>query len=38
MITHRFGLTDAAQAFEVVARPGNALKVVLFPEDDTFSG
>ena len=33
MITHRFGLNDAAQAFEVVARPGNALKVVVFPED-----
>jgi L-iditol 2-dehydrogenase len=33
MITHRFGLNDAAQAFKLVARPGNALKVVLFPED-----
>lgn len=33
LITHRFGLNDAAQAFEVVARPGNALKVVIFPED-----
>ncbi len=37
MITHRFELSDAAQAFEVVARPGNALKVVLFPEADSFS-
>jgi L-iditol 2-dehydrogenase len=29
MITHRFDLNDAAQAFQLVARPGNALKVVL---------
>ena len=35
MITHRFRLNDAAQAFQLVARPGNALKVVLFPEDNT---
>jgi len=34
MITHRFGLNDAAQAFQLVARPGNALKVVLFPDED----
>jgi threonine dehydrogenase-like Zn-dependent dehydrogenase len=34
MITHRFGLNDAAQAFQLVARPGNALKVVLFPEKE----
>src|SRR5205807_5442088 len=34
MITHRFDLTDAAQAFKLVANPGDALKVVLFPEED----
>ncbi len=37
MITHRFSLNDAAQAFQLVARPGNALKVVLFAEDNTSS-
>jgi L-iditol 2-dehydrogenase len=37
MITHRFGLNDAAQAFQLVARPGNALKVVLFAEDNISS-
>jgi L-iditol 2-dehydrogenase len=36
LITHRFGLNDAAQAFELVARPGNALKIVIFPEDAMF--
>src|SRR5260370_6218073 len=34
MITHRFELSDAPQPFKVVARPGNALKVVLFPDKD----
>ncbi|GHO95978.1 sorbitol dehydrogenase [Reticulibacter mediterranei] len=29
IITHRFGLHDAAEAFRLVARPGNALKVVI---------
>ncbi len=29
LITHRFALHDAAQAFDVVAHPGNALKVVI---------
>ncbi|HTK11793.1 MAG TPA: zinc-dependent dehydrogenase [Ktedonobacteraceae bacterium] len=29
IITHRFSLGDAAQAFKVVANPGNALKVVI---------
>jgi L-iditol 2-dehydrogenase len=29
IITHRFALQDAAEAFRVVARPGNALKVVI---------
>jgi L-iditol 2-dehydrogenase len=37
MITHRFELADAAQAFKVVARPGDALKVVLFPDKDNFT-
>src|SRR5262249_48632266 len=32
LITHRFGLYDAAQAFKVVANPGNALKVVISAE------
>jgi L-iditol 2-dehydrogenase len=29
IITHRFALEDASEAFRVVARPGNALKVVI---------
>lgn len=29
IITHRFALQDAAQAFQLVARPGDALKVVI---------
>jgi len=29
IITHRFGLDDVAEAFKVVANPGNALKVVI---------
>ncbi len=29
LITHRFALRDAAQAFNVVAHPGDALKVVI---------
>ena len=31
VITHRFLLKDAAQAFQLVARPGDALKVVILP-------
>jgi len=31
VITHRFSLKDAAQAFQLVARPGDALKVVIIP-------
>jgi len=29
VITHRFPLKDAAQAFQLVAKPGDALKVVV---------
>jgi L-iditol 2-dehydrogenase len=32
VITHRFALEDAAQAFQLVARPGDALKVVITAE------
>lgn len=32
VITHRFPLQDAAQAFQLVARPGDALKVVILSE------
>jgi len=32
IITHRFGLHDAAQAFKMVANPGDALKVVISTE------
>ena len=32
VITHHFPLKDAAQAFELVAKPGNALKVVITVE------
>ncbi len=32
IITHRFGLNDAPQAFKLVANPGEALKVVLTPQ------
>jgi len=31
VITHRFPLKDAAQAFQLVAKPGDALKVVIVP-------
>jgi L-iditol 2-dehydrogenase len=31
IITHRFELNHAAQAFKMVASPGDALKVVIFP-------
>ena len=31
VITHRFVLKDAAQAFQLVAKPGDALKVVIIP-------
>jgi L-iditol 2-dehydrogenase len=31
VITHRFLLRDAAQAFQLVATPGDALKVVIIP-------
>jgi L-iditol 2-dehydrogenase len=31
VITHRFPLKDAAQAFQLVANPGDALKVVIIP-------
>jgi L-iditol 2-dehydrogenase len=31
VITHRFPLKDAAQAFQLVAKPGDALKVVILP-------
>ncbi|MDQ2717556.1 MAG: alcohol dehydrogenase catalytic domain-containing protein [Chloroflexota bacterium] len=34
LITHRFALRDAAQAFQLVAKPGNALKVVIVAERD----
>lgn len=33
VITHKFPLKDAAQAFELVAKPGNALKVVIVSGD-----
>lgn len=29
VITHRFALCDAAQAFQLVAKPGHALKAVI---------
>ncbi len=32
VITHRFALQDAAEAFRLVARPGDALKVVIYVE------
>lgn len=32
LITHRFALQDAAQAFRLVASPGDALKVIIAPE------
>ncbi len=32
LITHRFDLNDAPQAFKLVAHPGEALKVVMVPE------
>jgi L-iditol 2-dehydrogenase len=32
VITHRFALRDAAQAFRLVAKPGDALKVVMVNE------
>ncbi len=31
LITHRFALQDAAQAFQLVAKPGDALKIVIVP-------
>jgi len=33
LITHRLPLADAAQAFRLVANPGDALKVVIIPEE-----
>jgi len=33
VITHRFALPDAAQAFQLVAKPGDALKVVITSEE-----
>ncbi len=39
IITHRFALHDAAQAFRLVAHPGEALKaVVIMDEGDEYSG
>ena len=32
IITHRFALQDAAQAFQLVAKPGDALKAVIVVE------
>ena len=32
IITHRFALEDAAQAFQLVAKPGNALKAIIVTE------
>ena len=32
VITHRFPLREAAQAFELVAKPGDALKAVIVSE------
>lgn len=34
LITHRFPLEDAAQAFKMVASPGDALKIVIIPGED----
>jgi L-iditol 2-dehydrogenase len=34
IITHRFPLHDAAQAFQLVAKPGNALKAVIISEGE----
>ncbi len=34
VITHRFALQDAAQAFRLVAEPGDALKAVILSERD----
>ncbi|HLI68753.1 MAG TPA: zinc-dependent dehydrogenase [Ktedonobacteraceae bacterium] len=33
IITHRFSLDEAAQAFKLVAQPGEALKVVIIPAE-----
>ena len=33
IITHRFAFQDAARAFQLVAKPGNALKVVITTEE-----
>lgn len=32
IVTHRFSLRDAARAFQLVAKPGNALKAVIISE------
>jgi len=32
VITHRFALEDAAQAFQLVANPGDALKALIVSE------
>ena len=32
VITHRFPLEEAAQAFQLVAKPGNALKALIVTE------
>jgi L-iditol 2-dehydrogenase len=34
LITHRFALQDAAQAFNLVARPGDALKAIILAEPE----
>jgi threonine dehydrogenase-like Zn-dependent dehydrogenase len=32
MITHRFGLADAQKGFELVARAGDSIKVIVEPQ------
>jgi L-iditol 2-dehydrogenase len=36
VITHRFALQDAAQAFRLVAKPGDALKAVIVSDQPSF--